>query len=53
MPIQELIPNQEFYDKVMKAIKEDKDPYNERKTYFRKKTTFKKESMSDVSKKYL
>jgi len=46
VPIKELIPNQEFYDKVMKAIKEDKDPYNERKM------TSKKETLSDVSRRY-
>ena len=52
-PINDLIPNQEFYDKVMKAIKEDKDPYNERKPTFKKEKTAEKETLSDVSRRYM
>jgi len=52
VPIKEFIPNQEFYDKVIKAIKEDKDPFNERKTTFKKEKTAKRETMSDVARRY-
>jgi len=45
-PMTQYIPTQELYDKVVKAIKEDKDPFNE------KKMTSKKETMSDVSRRY-
>jgi len=46
VPIKHLIPNQEFYDKVIAAIKAD-SPASKWK-----KTTFKKETMSDVSRRY-
>ncbi|MDH3490290.1 MAG: hypothetical protein OEL56_07555 [Nitrosopumilus sp.] len=45
-PMKQYIPNQEFYDKVVAAIKADS------LTAKWKKTTFKKESMSDVSRRY-
>ena len=46
VPIKHLIPNREFYDKVIAAIKAD-SPASKWK-----KTTFKKETMSDVSRRY-
>ena len=42
----------ELRDKVIQAIKEDHDPYNKRKPTFRKEKTAKRETMSDVSKRY-
>jgi len=45
-PIKQFIPNQEFYDKVIEAIKKDKADSN------KEKMISKKESMSDVSSKY-
>jgi len=48
VPIKELIPNQEFYDKVMKAIKEDKDPYNEKKKQLSKKKRLLKEKLCQM-----
>jgi hypothetical protein len=51
VPIKKCIPNQEVYEKVLKAIKEDE-------TYFKKELTTKRETttretMSDVSRRYL
>ncbi len=46
MPIEKYIPNQEFYDKVMEAIKKNKTDSR------KEKTTSKKETMSDVSRRY-
>jgi len=46
VPIKHLIPNREFYDKVIAAIKAD-SPASKWK-----KTTFKKETMSGVSRRY-
>jgi len=46
VPIKEYIPNQEFYDKVMEAIKKNKTDSR------KEKTTSKKESMSNVSHRY-
>ncbi len=42
----EFIPNQEFYDKVVAAIKADSPASR------KEKTTSKKETMSDVSRRY-
>ena len=50
-PLQQFIPTQELYDKIVKAIKEDKDPFNERKRLPKKKFG-KRETMSDVSHRY-
>jgi len=53
VPLQQFIPTQELYDKVVKAIKEDKDPFNEKKmTSKKEKTTSKKDTMSNVSRRY-
>ncbi len=52
IPMPEFIPTQELYDKVVKAIKEDKDPFNERKMTSKKEKTAKRETMSDVSHRY-
>ena len=46
VPIKRLIPNQEFYDKVVAAIKADSPASR------KEKTTSKKETMSDVSRRY-
>ena len=46
VPYKKLIPNQEFYDKVVAAIKADSSASR------KEKTTFKKETMSDVSRRY-
>jgi len=46
VPIKEYIPNQEFYDEVVAAIKADSPSSRW------KRTTFKKEPMSDVSSRY-
>ena len=46
IPIKQFIPNQEFYDKVIEAIKKDKIDST------KKEMGFKKESMSDVSRRY-
>ena len=46
VPYDKLIPNQEFYDKVVEAIKNDNADSR------KEKTTFKKESMSNVSRRY-
>ena len=51
VPMKEYIPK-ELYDKVVKAIKEDKDPFNERKMTSKKEKTAKRETMSDVSRRY-
>ncbi len=46
VPVKHLIPDQEFYDKVVEAIKKDKTDSRI------EKMGFKKESSSDVSKRY-
>jgi len=52
VPLQQFIPTKELYDKVVKAIKEDKDPFNERKMTSKKEKTAKRETMLDVSHRY-
>ena len=50
VPMKEYIPT-ELYDKVVKAVKEDKDPFNEKKRLPKKKFG-ERETMSDVSRRY-
>jgi len=52
VPLPQFIPTQELYDDIVKAIKEDKDPFNEKKRLPKKKFG-KSETMSDVSRRYL
>jgi ribosomal protein L28 len=46
VPMEKYIPNQEIYEKVEKAIKEEKSVYK------KEKTTSKKETMSNTSRRY-